>query len=192
MNLQGISLNLVELGDTYEREACIPYKWVASHVWMSHVPCLSESWHTYEFVISQPWVNRTCPVHMCDMTHCLLHMCGMRYSYVWHDVFTRVTWLRARLTHSWEMTNSLVCHDALKHGTCVCDMTHSHEWRDSFIWKTYDELIGVSWLTQTWDMTHSHVRLDSFIWETCLSFICVTKFNKIQRHSLKIHPFSPD
>ena len=53
----------------------------------------------------------------------------------------------------------------------VCDVTHSHEWHDSFI--------RVTWLIHVCEMTHSYVWHDSFI--------CVTWLVRRARHNTATH-----
>jgi len=137
----------------------------------------------YRWVMSRIWmshvphVNESCPTCEWVMSQIWMsHVPHVKEScqiYEWvmsHIWKTHVTHMKEAMRHVTHM-----------HGTCTINS-----------WLRDDELIGVSWLTQTWDMTHSHVRRDSFIWDTCLSFICVTQFDKIQRDSLKIHRFNPD
>jgi len=105
---------------------------------------------------------------------CLIHMCDMTHSYVWHDSFICVTWLihMCDMTHSYSLsaTSSAIC---LIH---MCDMTHSYVWHDSFIrlvsdiicslsysYVWHDSFICVTWLIHMCDMTHSYVWHDSFL-----------------------------
>ena len=54
---------------------------------------------------------------------------------------------------------TLVCweHVELEKSCHMCDVTHSHVWRDS--------LICVTWLTHMCDITYSYVWRDSFTWQ---------------------------
>jgi len=109
----------------------------------------------------------------------------LTHSHVWHDSFTRVTWL----IHMCDMTHSHVWRDSR---TCVtwpvhmCDMarsyawynslTHiwmsSYAWYDSFICATrsrvwHDSFICVIWLLDiTFALAHSYVWYDSIICAT--------------------------
>jgi len=116
------------------------YEWVMSHVWMSHVPCMNESYRN-ESYHTQEWV----------MPH--------SHSYLQHDSFIRAIRLIAVwLIHTWDMTHSYRGRDSFIHGTWLihtgdkthCGVTYSYMGHDSFIQGT--------WLIHTWDMTHSYGR----------------------------------
>jgi len=97
------------------------------------------------------------------------------YSYVWHDLFIRVTWF----IHRCDMTHIYVWHDSCIYATWLihmCDMTHSYVRHDSFI--------RVTWLNHICDMTHLYFcskklnfppficdMTHSYVWHD--SFVCV-------------------
>jgi len=93
---------------------------------------------------------------------CLIHMCDMTHSCVWHDLFICVTWL----IHMCDSTHSYVWHESFKWTTWpihMCDMTHSYVWLFLFLYVTrlihvwHDSFICVTWLIHMCDMTHSYV-----------------------------------
>jgi len=105
----------------------------------------------------------SCLIHVCDMAHakrislslqcCQYARFHMTRFYVWHDLFTCVTWLipdfdlpQACLWHG-----SIVCVPWPIH---MCTMTHSYVWHDSFM--------CTMCLTHTCHMTLWYVWHDSF------------------------------
>jgi len=78
---------------------------------------------------------------------CLIHMCDMTHSYVWHDSFTCVTWLihMCDMTRTWALRGQGRCWGACRHASFIRDMTHSYVWHDSFICVTW--LIHMSGMT---------------------------------------------
>jgi len=79
-------------------------------------------------IVCVTWLITSMACHM---------LCVMAHSYLPHD------WVHTRdMTHSmWDMTR------------CICDMTHSCVWHDSFV--------CVTWLIRVCDMTHWYVWHDS-------------------------------
>ena len=67
------------------------YEWVVSHIWMSHVTHMNESWHTYEWVISHIWMSRD--THMNE---------SCRHTYEWVMSNIRMS----RLTHMNESSHT--------------------------------------------------------------------------------------
>jgi len=107
----------------------------------------------------------------------------MTHSYVWHEAFICVMWLRYKLRslHKCDVTHSCMWRDSF---ICVtwplhmCDVTHLYMWRDS--------LICVTWPVHMCDVTHSYIRdanrsyvwRDAFIRATWLIHMCdVTHFS---------------
>ena len=145
-------------------DSCICVAWprylfVMSHIWRSHVTHMNESCHTWLSHVTHfcatlqvtrsrhisnvwrdsfPWATRRIPT--CTMTH----------SYVWHDSFTCVTRLEARLLE--RAYASFIYATWLIY---MCGMTHLYVWHDSFI--------CVTWLTYMCDMTRLYVWHDSHI-----------------------------
>jgi len=134
-------------------------EWVMSHMWMSHVTHVNESWHTHKCHAAYYLVLTLAHVSLLSLplpraftrVTWLFHMCVMTHLFVCHDSFVCVPWF----VHMCVMTHSCMCHDSF---TCVtwlihmCVMSHLYVWQDSFI--------CVSWLIH---MTHSYVCYDSFI-----------------------------
>jgi len=81
-------------------------------------------------------------------------MWDMTHSYLWHDSFTRVTWL----IHT-------------------CDMTHSHVWHDSFTRVTW--LIHMRDIEVLWHGSHvwmCHNTYEAHIWNTNACHVCQVKW----------------
>ena len=73
-------------------ESCHTYEWVMSHIWMSRVTHMTESCHTYEWVVSHIWLS-----HVAHMNESLrLHegvMSHIRMSHVTcMNAFIYATW----------------------------------------------------------------------------------------------------
>ena len=108
------------------------YKWVTSHIWMSHITHSDRDAWRDSFICVTP----------------LIYACDMPHSHVWHDSFMCVT----RLFHMCDMTHSYVWRDSCISVTWLvplCAMTVSYVWCDSFR--------RVTWLIHTCDVTHSYV-----------------------------------
>ena len=121
---------------THMNESCHTYGWVTSHIWMSHVIHIDESWHTsWVWVMAHilrcvPWLNMSCLINMCDMTH----------SYVWRQHDSRcVPWLNisccillSHVTRGWVMSHIWMSSVAHMNGSC-----HTYEWVMSHIWMSH-------------------------------------------------------
>jgi ABC-type transport system involved in Fe-S cluster assembly fused permease/ATPase subunit len=146
---------------THMNESYHTYKWVMSHIWMSHAKYkrvgdanyfshsrtdavfryegvmshTNESCHTYEWVMSYIWMSHvTCK----DSNHFL------------HSSTDAI--FRHDMTH--------VCHVAFIHvilGIHMRDTFRSDAQHDSFMCE--------AWLVDTCDMTYPYMQSDSLIWD---------------------------
>jgi len=186
---------------SYVKCECDVAAWM--HMWMSHVVAPTHMWMIHGFgVISQMWVRRgSLNLHVNESW--LIHVWGMTYahvrhdsfmcqttthSYVWHDSFTRETWLIHACDVAALTRRTPLCCVTQTKWWWIWDMTHSYMWRgslnssDAFVLCDITDLcvwhasfICVTWLIHMWDMTHSYMRrgsLNSYVWRD--SFICVT------------------
>jgi len=157
-------------GDRHEmKESCYTYKWVMSHIQMSHVTRKTESFDTYnKWIRYVMWVmsrirkirvtdtNESCHTYKQDLTDLFIvlrdnglcdSLIHASYVWVWHDFLVRVTRL-----------------------ICARDMTHSYAWYDLFIrvkWLMWKVRVNDSKLGM-WDMTYAYVFHDSFVRATWL------------------------
>jgi len=172
--------------------SCVTHGCIVCVTWLLHVK-------------EESFVCVTGLTHICAKTHSqskgatertaascvmwLIHVCGVTYPYVWHDLFARtaascVTWL----THMYDITHLYVCHDAF---ICV-PMTHSHEqplpaWREAFM--------NVTWLihrgARCAAILHTCVMKYSYVWYDL--FVCVAKslieqeLSSLHRHITHLH-----
>ena len=124
---------------------------------MSHVTYMNESCHTYELranLLSVLMLGSSSITHMNESRHAYEWV----MSHIWtsHVTHERVTWLiHLFLCWCW------VLH--LSHTRwliCMCDMTHSYVWHDSFICVTWlIHMCDMTHLSRTWtcDMTHPSI-----------------------------------
>ena len=120
-----------------------------SHIWVSHVTHMSESCHTYEWVMSHIWmihvthiecrmrVRLGCAYRMSHVTH--MHVSFHTYEWVMSHLWVRHVTHMNESCHTYRMRDSGAFY--------MCDVNHSYVWHDS--------LIYVTWLIRMWDMTHS-------------------------------------
>jgi len=116
--------------------SCHAYEWVTSHIYMRHITRMNSSNHLYSSI--DEFIRVTCLMYMCDLTH----------SYVWHDTLICVTCRSASHLH---------------HTCCLCCV---------FTWRSHDSFVCVTGLIHMCDMTRSYVRHDSFIFVTRLIHMC--------------------
>ena len=83
-------------------ESCHTYEWVMSHIWMSHVTHMNESCHTYEWVMSHIWMSHVPCVNESCHTYEWVSPRGSHvlHSYVGHNSSICGTWL----IHMWDVT----------------------------------------------------------------------------------------
>ena len=111
------------------------HEWVTSHIWMSHVTHMNESWHTYEWVMSHIWMRHR--THMNESWH------------TWHShVETRSTWCACVLQCFALCCSVLHCvavYCSVLQNVAVC-CTHpkpytlrhvAHEWVMAHIWMSH-------------------------------------------------------
>jgi len=96
---------------------------------------------------------------------CLIYICDMTHSDMWHDSFKCVT----RLIHMCDMTHSYLSNsNSTQHSAWLihmCDVTHSNLLHTSFI--------CVAWLIHMSDMTHSYLcNGNSTQHSPCLIHMC--------------------
>jgi len=110
--------------------------WTHSLIWVLCVSVMCDMTFSSVCVCLHALVWITWLVHVRVVCEWLLHVCGMTYSYVWHDSFMCVTWLihTCDMTHSYVRHDSFICVTWLIH---MCDMTRSYVWHDSFICVTW-------------------------------------------------------
>jgi len=123
---------------------------VKSHIWMSHVTRMNESWLLIDAGMNYYW---------CLYTH--LRSAPGSWQFHLQRVASRHVCVRGWPWYYSGLNASficlLICATWLIH---VCGMTHSYVWHDS--------LRCVTWLIHMCDMTHLDVWHDSFICVTWL------------------------
>jgi len=70
-------------------EPCHTYEWVMSHIWMSHVTHMTTSCDTYEWVMSHIWMRHV--AHMNESCHTY----GWAMSHIWMSHVTQCKWGRS-------------------------------------------------------------------------------------------------
>ena len=128
---------------TYECVMSHVYEWVMSHIWMSRITRMNESYHTYGWVMSHIWMSHVRHTNESYHTYELVTL------HVWSSQrrdetpgISQITPREARVSWMTQATDMDVsCH--------TCKWVMSHERMRS-------------------DPMHSYVRHDSFVRETCL------------------------
>ena len=100
--------------------SCIIYEWVMSHIWMSHVTHMNESFHTYEWTMSHIWISHV--THMTESCHtCMNYVTHMNEPYHRNEwVISRMneahhTWMRhVKYGYAMSYMNE-VCHIWMRH-----------------------------------------------------------------------------
>ena len=62
-------------------ESCHTYEWVMPHIWVSHATHMSESCHTYEWVMPHIWVNHITYINETRLTHICKGFTTQRINY---------------------------------------------------------------------------------------------------------------
>ena len=164
---------------THVNESCHTYRWVMSHIWMSHVARMNESCHVYMWVLSHIWMNHVTYVNESCCTY------GWGMSRIWMRHVARMD--ESCHVYEWVMTQVLMSYVTYVNETChtyawvmsriwmshVARMDESSVCHDSFIYVTYDCMCRDSFILQTE--------------ETALEIITTAKIsNKFSRESLYI------
>jgi len=165
-----------------------------SHIWMSHVSCMTETWctwewvmsstwfYTYKWVISHVWIRHA--IFMNESCHtCVSAMSHNESRHVLYRPFKCVTWLITWVIRVLDTTHPYWWRDSCSRTlqaiwTCdmTQDMTHSCVWRDSSILMAWRMTAHCAGYFKVWhESWHaSFVRLTwnvSFVrltWLTCL------------------------
>ena len=106
------------------KKQLLEYVSVMTHIWMSHVTCVHELCHTYEWVMAHIWMSHG------------THMNGWCHTYEWvmsHIWMSHVTHMN-ELCHTYEWVMS---HIWMSHVTHMNESCHTYEWVMSHIWMSY-------------------------------------------------------
>ena len=126
------------------------YGWVVSHMWMSNLTRVNESYHAYRWVMS--CLDASPPKSRTELTFEKCKAAG-RVIVIWLIYISDMTHFICGMWHSCVCYDSFMCMIWLFH---ICAMTHLYVWYDSFI--------CVMWLIHMGDMTHSYVWQESSIY----------------------------
>jgi len=133
------------------------YAWVVSHLRMSRVAPINESWHTYKWVLSNIWMSRvgkmneschtyegvSCPTSEWVMSHMYLNESG--HTYMWHDPLIRATsrsHRRQKLACSCRMAALVSRRSWVRPHTRMIHVT-----RTSASCRTYTSVIPYVWMS---------------------------------------------
>jgi len=148
-------------------KSCHTFQWVMSHISMSHVTHINESCHTYEWVMSHTWLSHV--THMNESCHTYEWV----MSHMWMSHVTHIN--ESCHTYEW-----VVSHLWMSHVTHINESCHTYEWVMSHIWMSHVTHMNESCHTYEWVMSH--------IWITCKRheilqipriFFCDTKIHLI-------------
>jgi len=118
-----------------------------THSYLRHDSCICVAWvcdTTHWYVQYYCFICVTSHISICDTTQL----------YVRQDLFGSAAWL----SHVWDMLDNV--HSTRPISIHVCDMTHSHVWRDSFAFECWllDNVHSTQLMRiHVCDMTHSYV-----------------------------------
>jgi len=148
---------------THMNESYHTSKWVMSHIWMSHVTHLNESRHTSEWVTSHIWMSHV--THMNESYHTSKWVT----SHIWMSHVThlnessqgwfRVTCVAYPKAKRWVMSH-VMSHTWMSHVTHMNESYHTSKWVMSHIWMSHVAHLNESCHTSEWVMSHiwmSHV-----------------------------------
>ena len=114
---------------------CHTYEWVMSHIWMSHATNMIESYHMCDWVMSHIWMSHTYKWVMLRAWLSHTYECAMTQSHMWHDSIIFV----ARLIHMCDMTHSY-----------VIESRHTYKWVMLRAWLSQVKLKNVLYHTNIW------------------------------------------
>ena len=89
-------------------ESCNTCGWAMSHIWMSHVTHMVESYHSYEWVMSHTWMSHVTHIWMSHVTHMDVscHTYGWVVSLMWMSHVTHTHMWMSHITHINELWTS--------------------------------------------------------------------------------------
>ena len=152
--------------------------YIVSHLWQSHVTSVTWLMSHLNVAFRHYSCDRCDMTHVTGVTWLMSHlmtlMSHLWVSHLWHDScdMTHVTWLvwhdscdescrhiDIELVMSHLNMTCLVIEMSYR-DDCMCDMTHSHAWHESFT--------CVTWVIHMCDMSYSHVWHRFHLTNVCL------------------------
>ena len=130
---------------THVTESCHTYEWVMWHIWISHVTHMNESCHTYEWVMSHIWMS---------------HVTHMNESWI-------ASWVQVNyVTHEWVMSHIWMCHvthlnascHELGKGAITFELQVEFKWIMSHVWMNHVPHTSESCHTYECVMSHTRKR----------------------------------
>jgi len=121
-----------------------------SHTWMSHVPHMNESSHTYEWVMSHVWMSHVTHMNVSFYTPQTIRR-------QWRDTHTHThthtddPW---RVNPDYHTRKWVTSHVWMGHVTHLNESCHTSEWVMSHIWLSLVTHMHESWHTSEWVMAH--------------------------------------
>ena len=167
-------------------ESCLIYKWVSLHLWISHVTCMNERFHTYvtsshvsvepilceftlrEWVMSRIWTSHV--TYMNETFHSYWHatvtppyMCRTHSTWIHPSRMSHATYMD-EWRHVYEKKNTIIVrtpymcgpHSMWKHPTWMSHVTYMNESRHVYKW----DISLVLW--------HLHICVDHILCEITL------------------------
>ena len=175
-------------------------EWVMSHIWMSHVTSVSESCHTYEWVIrfshsmsfdtlkKKVWVRHvTCVNGSCHVSHTWVshvtyvnescHTCEWVMSHIW---MSREVQSLHVLWHCPKKGLSETCHMCewvMSRVTHMSESCHICEWVMSHMWMSHVTYMNESWGSVTPCLLTLFTKRNKWVMSH-MRMCCVTHVNK--------------
>ena len=169
-------------------EACHTYEWVMSHIWMSHVTHMNESFHTDECVMSLCDMNTSCHTHVNESCH--THVNGLCPTHVNESCHTQEVLQQQVMSHTCERVMSHTCERVMSHTCsrvmshtggpttrshvthmCMCDSNVSCHTYERVIWTSHVTHMWTGHVTHMWTSHVSHRR--SYNKKSCHTCECV-------------------
>jgi len=119
-----------------------------SHVWMSHVQRINESYPTYEWVMSHDWIRHE---WVCSWSTC---------SHLWMSHVTHVN--DSCPTYEWVISHMWISHVWVMSHVQTSHVPHTNDRLPKMqVWDLcHDAFMCVPWLIHTCAMTHSYLCPD--------------------------------